>query len=282
MKSLCQSICVSLTLACVAHAASPEDALTLSNGFERLAAAVGGFAWHQYYTVDHVRTFRAALAAHRLPRWMTEVAQDATPKRGDEMPVTDHEGLKVTINMLRRMAADFTDFRVNYWFFWRGWHSTGGLVGSRATLWLTTAAETLAAQSGRAIQDGVLSGGPLTLPPLSVQLVVAEPQFIIPNHHDGHDPEACHHGCGVCARGTCRAGLRCITGPVHTRHDLAGRPAAGFCRQCLRPASRAPLVWQDAAADRSLAVMCSTFVSVAEPPVRIDKKKRTLMLRGIS
>jgi hypothetical protein len=103
-----------------------------TNGFERLqtdpqlAAALGGFAWHQYYTTDHVGTFRAAMAAHGAPRWMTEVAQDATPMRGDEMPATENEGLKVTINMLRRMAADFTDFRVNYWFFWRGWHSTGG------------------------------------------------------------------------------------------------------------------------------------------------------------
>jgi hypothetical protein len=102
------------------------------NGFERLradpalASSIGGFAWHQYYTVDHVRTFRTAMAAHHLPLWMTEVAQDATPMRGEEIPATEDEGLKVTINMLRRMAADFTDFRVNYWFFWRGWHSTGG------------------------------------------------------------------------------------------------------------------------------------------------------------
>jgi hypothetical protein len=254
------------------------------NGFERLqsdpqlAAALGGFAWHQYYTVDHVRTFRAAMAAHGASRWMTEVAQDATPVRGDEMPVTDNEGLKITINMLRRMAADFTDFRVNYWFFWRGWHSTGGqscpaqdlvfgdahqaeltqlgevlrkvwttvrpgwrvvttrssdpdglrtdneeiiggyepngnmmsrgtdvlvfanaahdrqlvllvnrrseprtvtrlegLVGSRAQLSLTTASETLAAQPGRAVHNGALAGGPLLLPPLSVQLLITHP-----------------------------------------------------------------------------------------------------------
>ncbi len=103
-----------------------------TNGFTGLLAdrdldaAVGGFAWHQYHTVDHVRSFRAAMRAHDRPRWMTEVAQDATPMRGEEFPPTDDEGLKVTINMLRRMAADFTDFRVNYWFFWRGWHSTGG------------------------------------------------------------------------------------------------------------------------------------------------------------
>jgi len=103
-----------------------------TNGFARvlddqaLASASGGFAWHQYHTVDHVRTFRDAMSAHGRPRWMTEVAQDATPIRGEEFPATDDESLKVTINMLRRMAADFTDFRVNYWFFWRGWHSTGG------------------------------------------------------------------------------------------------------------------------------------------------------------
>jgi hypothetical protein len=103
------------------------------DGFERLKgdaqlrAAVGGFAWHQYYTVDHVRTFRRAMTMHEGPRWMTEVAQDATPLRGDEFPATDQQDLKVAINMVRRMAADFSDFRVHYWFFWRGWHSTGGV-----------------------------------------------------------------------------------------------------------------------------------------------------------
>jgi hypothetical protein len=255
-----------------------------TNGFHRLhsdpqlAAALGGFAWHQYYTVDHVRTFRAAMAAHGAPRWMTEVAQDATPIRGDEMPPTDNEELKVTINMLRRMAADFTDFRVNYWFFWRGWHSTGGksypaqdlvfgdaqhanltqlgqvlrqiwttvrpgwrvvavrssdpsqlrpdnediigghepngnmmsrgtdvlaftspeggrqlvllvnrwnearsitrldgLAGRRARLWLTTGSQTLTSSPDRVVQDGVLAGGPLALPPLSVLVLITSP-----------------------------------------------------------------------------------------------------------
>jgi hypothetical protein len=36
------------------------------------------------------------------------------------------EELDVALDMFRRMAADFTDFRVNYWFWWRAWHSTGG------------------------------------------------------------------------------------------------------------------------------------------------------------
>jgi hypothetical protein len=91
------------------------------------AAAVGGFAFHQYYTSDRVRTFRAAMEA--LPgrsRWMTEVCQDATPLRGEERAHSGDAELDVALDMTRRLASDFNDYRVNYWFWWRAWHVTGG------------------------------------------------------------------------------------------------------------------------------------------------------------
>jgi hypothetical protein len=57
---------------------------------------------------------------------MTEVCRDATPLRPEERAHSGDEELDVALDMTRRMAADFTDFRVNYWFWWRAWHSTGG------------------------------------------------------------------------------------------------------------------------------------------------------------
>ncbi len=54
---------------------------------------------------------------------MTEYSTDVGI-RGELRPNSGVDQLNWTLNFVRRMAGDLVDFKTNYWFFWRFWHSS--------------------------------------------------------------------------------------------------------------------------------------------------------------
>ncbi len=95
------------------------------NSDPALAGALGGFAYHSYYTSARIRTLDRAMAAYPgRSRWMTEYST-ATGIRGELRPATGNQELDWALNDVRRMASDLVDLHTGYWFFWRFWHPSG-------------------------------------------------------------------------------------------------------------------------------------------------------------
>lgn len=100
-----------------------------SSGFSQMAAdstfanAVGGFAWHTYFTSGDIRELNQAMSYYGRDRWMTEYSTEHGI-RGELRASSGNAQLDWTFNDIRRMGGDLVDTRANYWFFWRGWHSS--------------------------------------------------------------------------------------------------------------------------------------------------------------
>lgn len=96
------------------------------NSDSTVGHAVGGFAFHDYFTSAHVANLRLAMKAYAgVDVWQTEMC-GTLGFRSEELCNSGNNELDNAMNVFRRMAADFVDLRVNYWFFWRGWHSNNG------------------------------------------------------------------------------------------------------------------------------------------------------------
>ena len=85
--------------------------------------AVGGFAWHSYATAGTIKDLDRAMSFYGKERWMTEYCTP-TGIRGELRAKSGSDQLDWTFNNVRRMAGDIVDLKANYWFFWRGWHSS--------------------------------------------------------------------------------------------------------------------------------------------------------------
>lgn len=102
-------------------AASPQGFAAL-NSDPSLAGALGGFAYHSYYTSADIRTLDQAMAAYPgRSRWMTEYST-AVGIRGEMRSATGSQEMDWALNDVRRMAGDLVDLHTGYWFFWRFWH----------------------------------------------------------------------------------------------------------------------------------------------------------------
>jgi len=94
------------------------------NADSDFANAIGGFAYHSYATSGRISPLDQAMAAYPgRNRWMTEYSTD-TGIRPELRPNSGVDQLNWTLNFVRRMAGDLVDFKTNYWFFWRFWHSS--------------------------------------------------------------------------------------------------------------------------------------------------------------
>jgi hypothetical protein len=102
-----------------------------TNGFAEMqrdaefGRAVGGFAWHTYSTAGNTRELLAAMSSYPgRDRWMTEYST-FFGIRPEHRASSGQNELDWTLNFARRMGGDIVDQGCHYWFFWRGWHSSG-------------------------------------------------------------------------------------------------------------------------------------------------------------
>lgn len=104
--------------------AASDRGFAVLNSDPALAGALGGFAYHSYYTSAGIKTLDKALAAYPgRSRWMTEYST-AVGIRGELRSATGNQEMDWALNDVRRMAGDLVDLHTSYWFFWRFWHSS--------------------------------------------------------------------------------------------------------------------------------------------------------------
>lgn len=102
--------------------AASERGFAALNADPALAGALGGLAYHSYYTSGRIKTLDRALAASPgRGRWMTEYST-AVGVRGELRSATGSQEMDEALNDVRRMAGDLVDLHTGYWFFWRFWH----------------------------------------------------------------------------------------------------------------------------------------------------------------
>lgn len=102
--------------------AASERGFAALNADPALAGALGGLAYHSYYTSARIKTLDRALAASPgRGRWMTEYST-AVGVRGPLHSDSGNQEMDWALNDVRRMAGDLVDLHTGDWFFWRFWH----------------------------------------------------------------------------------------------------------------------------------------------------------------